>query len=317
MTVTITRQNIVRCPHCANAVGRLRSVRTGRWYVVNLPSSLPRDLDRGVDTETNALHRCPRIADIPALAPYTPTSYPAPAAPAPAPAAAANIESTIRLRGTSRPMTREALLDLRKGIVAALDVFAVAVVRYEVEVNGASVDTATASYWHQMRSIINAQIDGVQSAYKVIDAINRGEISGEIRTDASGYAAHHCDGCGIPVPAPGFCTACVDAMPTSTEDLPPSDTHATAAAVYVDTVVADAVAGRIDLDAVIAASTDTPMDRETRLEVAASRAEMEDANAPWVDRWTDGGDLVALEAAANAHRPAEASDWPSDADVPF
>lgn len=332
MTVQVSAQNIVRCPHCHNTIARRVSPRTNRWYVINLPRNA-RMITQGTVTTTTAdsadLHRCPRITDIGALLPVPLASAPAsspnvlgdldhfPTPAIPAHTAAINVESMIQARGTSRPMTREALLDLRKGIIAALDVFAVATARYEVEVNGASVDTATASYWHQMRSIINAQIDGLQTGYKVIDAINRGEISGEIRTDASGYAAHHCDGCGIPVPAPGFCSACIDAMPTSTEDLPPSDTHAATAAVYVDTVVADAVAGRIDLDAVIAASTDTPMDRETRLEVAASRAEMEDANAPWVDRWTDGGDLVALEAAANAHRPAGANDWPSDADVPF
>jgi hypothetical protein len=305
----------------------------------------------GVEAQTNALHRCPRISDIEALPPYY--AVPNRALRPVAAAAAGNVEGMIQARGISQPLTREALLDLRRGIVAALDVFAVATARYEVEVNGASVDTATASYWHQMRSIINAQIDGIQTGYKVIDAINRGEISGEVAETRNA-----CPLCHYPTQEPGLCSDCHAAAltaPTSTEDLPPSDTHATdqpeiqdldmlmaefnaaAAAVYVDTVVADAAAGRIDLDAVIAA-TDTPMDREMRLEVAASRAEMGDvdastvammdqfldsitliplAPAPWDDRRTDGGDLVALEAADNARRPAGANDWPSDADVPF
>lgn len=167
-TTTVFSSHVTQCRHCGERIGWLPSRRGGLYPVNLLPAT---ELGGPMRAITNDFHPCPRQTPPtprpeetwtppPVMEPGTnrmvaPGQYP------PTP----GITAMLAARGTSTPPTFESVVDLRKAVMAALDVYCVAYARLAAETLGGPLDTAMAGYWRQMKDHVNTQIDEVKTAY--------------------------------------------------------------------------------------------------------------------------------------------------------
>jgi hypothetical protein len=163
---TVFHDQISRCRSCGSRIAWLRG-RSGKPYPVNLLNTSAqggrarvndfhncRNTGEPGDAQTQATERAAAVAEARMEHKVQPPSITA---------------GTLQARGVSPAPTLAEVTAIRRTVSQAMDLYCVAWSRYAVEGKGMDPQTATSQYWHQMRVLINDQIDGVLSGYSIIN----------------------------------------------------------------------------------------------------------------------------------------------------